>query len=442
MLYLQYILVSAAILVLIGLSTFFVTHQNEVVTQTAVSSYQQTELEIVRDAARSVEAYVYVQTQVLGRTDADTIEQEIFQKFIDPIHLLKSGDAWIYAPDHVVFDRSSDFPEEYRGKSMAQIFAMQEMDGASHYKEMTADVTNAREGVGWYIWLPEKGPEIAAWTPVHAGNYTWTIGLSTPLPEILEATGASRGNAVTRNAFALGILMVIILGVAGLYTDLQRWKTEESLQKTSAKLNLMSRITRHDILNKLTPLTGYIELAKEETQDPTLHQYFTKMEAAARAIRTQIEFTRDYQDIGVNEPLWQDVRELLGSAVAQVDLHGIAIRTDMPNLEIYADPLLPKVFYNLADNAARYGEITTEILIRFQETGQGATLVFGDNGVGIPARMKEKIFEQGVGRNTGLGLFLVREILGITGITISESGEHGKGARFEIQVPRGAYRHL
>lgn len=52
----------------------------------------------------------------------------------------------------------------------------------------------------------------------------------------------------------------------------------------------------------------------------------------------------------------------------------------------------------------------------------------------------ERIFEQGFGKNTGLGLFLSREILAITGITITENGTPGKGARFEITVPKGAYR--
>jgi signal transduction histidine kinase len=52
----------------------------------------------------------------------------------------------------------------------------------------------------------------------------------------------------------------------------------------------------------------------------------------------------------------------------------------------------------------------------------------------------ERIFEQGFGKNTGLGLFLSREILAITGLTITENSVPGKGARFEITVPKGAYR--
>jgi signal transduction histidine kinase len=63
-----------------------------------------------------------------------------------------------------------------------------------------------------------------------------------------------------------------------------------------------------------------------------------------------------------------------------------------------------------------------------------------DDGTGIPDEEKERIFERGYGKNTGLGLFLAREVLGITGIGIREDGVPGKGARFVITVPEGAYR--
>jgi len=48
--------------------------------------------------------------------------------------------------------------------------------------------------------------------------------------------------------------------------------------------------------------------------------------------------------------------------------------------------------------------------------------LFMDNGVGIPDEHKERIFDQDFGKNTGLGLFLIREILGMTEMTIHECG--------------------
>jgi signal transduction histidine kinase len=68
------------------------------------------------------------------------------------------------------------------------------------------------------------------------------------------------------------------------------------------------------------------------------------------------------------------------------------------------------------------------------------TVFWEDNGTGIPQSEKEKIFKRGYGKNTGFGLFLVREVLGLTGISIKETGTPGQGSRFGIKVPKEAYR--
>lgn len=65
---------------------------------------------------------------------------------------------------------------------------------------------------------------------------------------------------------------------------------------------------------------------------------------------------------------------------------------------------------------------------------------YEDDGGGIICEEKEKAFEKGFGKNTGLGLFLIREILSITGISILENGKPGNGVRFEIQFPFGKWR--
>jgi signal transduction histidine kinase len=67
-------------------------------------------------------------------------------------------------------------------------------------------------------------------------------------------------------------------------------------------------------------------------------------------------------------------------------------------------------------------------------------IVCEDDGIGIPETAKERIFKREYYRNTGYGLFLAGEILSITGLTIKETGTSGKGARFEIRVPKGAFR--
>jgi signal transduction histidine kinase len=102
--------------------------------------------------------------------------------------------------------------------------------------------------------------------------------------------------------------------------------------------------------------------------------------------------------------------------------------------------MLERVMDNLLDNSLRHGERVTTIRVSTRREEENLIITYEDNGTGIPVQEKEKIFEHGYGKHTGLGLFLVREILSITGITIRETGIPGEGARFEIIVPKGAYR--
>jgi signal transduction histidine kinase len=113
---------------------------------------------------------------------------------------------------------------------------------------------------------------------------------------------------------------------------------------------------------------------------------------------------------------------------------------DGGGFQIYADPLIEKVFYNLVENSIRHGGKVTSINVSVQKTSAGLSVIYEDNGNGIPVESKEQIFERGYGAHTGFGLFLSREILAITDILITENGEPGEGARFEFIIPHDSFR--
>jgi signal transduction histidine kinase len=144
--------------------------------------------------------------------------------------------------------------------------------------------------------------------------------------------------------------------------------------------------------------------------------------------------------LGVVEPRWQPVEDLLDKSLTTMEAERIDISVDLSGLELYADPMLEKVFYNLLDNTLRHSEKATRISISCHRQGDDLLLEYEDDGTGVAPEEKERIFERGFGRNTGLGLFLVRLILNVTKIQVKEVGEFGKGARFEMLVPDGAYR--
>ena len=222
----------------------------------------------------------------------------------------------------------------------------------------------------------------------------------------------------------------------------ERKRAEEALRQANKQLNLLSSITRHDILNQLMALKGYLYLSHMVIDNPTtLSEYIKKEEQAANAIERQITFTRDYQELGAAVPEWQSVNASIKKAVAGLPMRDVSVEPDPADPEVYADPLFLKVFYNLIDNALRYGgDQMKTIRVSSQETDTGLTILCEDDGVGIAAEDKNRLFIRGFGKNTGFGLFLSREILAITGITITETGEPGKGARFEIAVPNGMWR--
>jgi len=230
-------------------------------------------------------------------------------------------------------------------------------------------------------------------------------------------------------------------GIVGVIVDItDRKQMEDKIRVANDKLNMLASITRHDILNQLSGLISFITLSKETTQDPELLGFIAKEEEAASAIALQIDFTRYYQDIGVHAPAWQNVEKTIRSSVTELPLREITIDIALNGLEVFADPLLGKVFYNLIENSLRHGGHVTTIAFTVEATKGGTVLVYRDNGVGISAKEKERLFTKGFGRHTGLGLFLSHEILAITGFSITETGEPGDGVRFEILLPPGTYR--
>jgi len=185
-----------------------------------------------------------------------------------------------------------------------------------------------------------------------------------------------------------------------------------------------------------------MELEKTVPMDEKLQQYLDKELGIIRTITESLKFTSTYQNLGLKPPLWQNVLQSFLLGISHTDISGLSRTLDVERLEIYADPLLETVFFTLAENVVMHGKTATEIVFRYREAPEGLILFFEDNGTGIPDDLKEKIFKQEYGRRKGLGLFLSREILSITGITIRETGEPEKGARFEMAVPKGAYRFI
>jgi signal transduction histidine kinase len=205
-------------------------------------------------------------------------------------------------------------------------------------------------------------------------------------------------------------------------------------------LTLVGSVTRHDVLNQLTAIAGYNDLLSMMTEDQKLTAFLAKEKKAIEKIRLLFQYSKEYQNLGAEPPRWQMLRNVIARMSEEADTTSFRIQDLTKNASVCADPLFERVFYHLFNNAGQHGDRVSEVRISLCETTSGALLIIEDDGAGILAGDKQKIFDRGQGKNTGWGLFLVREILSQSGMTIAETGEPGKGARFEIRIPFGKYR--
>lgn len=220
--------------------------------------------------------------------------------------------------------------------------------------------------------------------------------------------------------------------------NLTRRRAEKALAEASRKLQLMASITRHDLLNQLSVLWGHLDLALalRDTDQANAWRHVENAVEMVKRINNTLQFTAEYQRIGTSSPAWQEIRSLVEAAAGCVSLGTVSLENNIPpGVEVFADPLIERVFTNLIDNALRHGEKVTRISFGLKRGGDSCVIFCEDDGVGVPVDEKEKIFSYAYGKNTGLGLFLAREILSITGITIRETGNPGEGARFEMICP-------
>jgi len=220
-------------------------------------------------------------------------------------------------------------------------------------------------------------------------------------------------------------------------------KSEERTLLANRKLALMTEVTYQDIQNKVTALRGFTELSRNSKEASDRTGFIDKQMEILETIQNLIKKTKDYLQMGTDNSRWIALEEIVDMQMSlQSQKHTVSLVCDLPGLEIYTDPLIARVFYNLIHNAIGHGEHVTRISFSCREDPIGLRLVCEDDGVGIPSDKKRQIFNRIVGGEGKFGLFFVREFLTLFGMTIQETGVPEKGARFEITIPKGAYRFI
>ena len=216
-----------------------------------------------------------------------------------------------------------------------------------------------------------------------------------------------------------------------------------SHENINLKMDLLFSITRQDILDNLSVIMSHLERAQLKHTHNDMQKFIDKTIGSIESIRNQISYMRALQELGLVSPKWQPVKQAFSDALNLMPDTTLAIRADVGGVEIFADPLLPRVFYTLLDNSVRNGgRKISEIHLSARPENKVLKIIYEDNGPGIPREDKERIFETGYDEGTWKGLFLVKELLAFTHIGIRETGFYGSGVQFEIEVPEGKFRIL
>jgi PAS domain S-box-containing protein len=195
--------------------------------------------------------------------------------------------------------------------------------------------------------------------------------------------------------------------ILGIFRDIsERKRAEQALMQAQRKLNILNSVTFEDIQNTVFTLTAFLEIQDDQGLDPLMKEYIEKEHALAIDLQKSIEFMKDYQNMGINTPQWHNVLQTFLFAISHLDISGLSRIITLDTLEIYSDPLLEKVLIILIDNVIRHGKTATEMVFRYNETGDGVTLIFEDNGIGVLDQEKEKIFERGYGKKKAFVSFM------------------------------------
>jgi len=213
----------------------------------------------------------------------------------------------------------------------------------------------------------------------------------------------------------------------------------EKLVLVNEKLNVVGRITRHDVRNKLSAINGYAYLLKKKHSDkPDIVEALSKMEQAVKESTKVFDFARMYEQLGAEDLTYIDLGQAVTKAVTLLSGFNLKLVNVCTGLEVLADSLLVQLLYNLIDNTMKYGQKSTTIKLYWRQTAdKGVQLIYEDDGVGVPLENKSRIFDEGfsTGGSSGYGLYLVKRMMEIYGWNIEENGEPGQGAKFTITIP-------
>jgi PAS domain S-box-containing protein len=231
----------------------------------------------------------------------------------------------------------------------------------------------------------------------------------------------------------------------------KRKEAEEELKKINFELDSFVYRASHDLRAPLTSIIGLVNISSTEQDLSVIKNYFEMISESAkkldRYIINLLSLSRNSRLEVSNELI--DFEEIIKDTFDELRYMKNAERLKLTytidhKQEFYSDGLRLKViFKNLLSNAIKYQNTHCEcsfldLKIAIDQTS--AVLVLTDNGIGISETIKEKVFDMffrgtEVSDGSGLGLYIVKNVLEKMKGTISINSTVMKGSNFLINIP-------
>jgi len=232
----------------------------------------------------------------------------------------------------------------------------------------------------------------------------------------------------------------------------KRETENQELKRANYELDRFVYSTSHDLRAPLNSMLGLIEIAKEDTNEELMLNYFKMLQGSAKKLDGFICDILDYSRNSRMEVNYEEINfsELLKGVTENLKFIGDNNRMVEFKIEIsgktsgYSDKSrLTTILSNLISNAIRYqnSQIPDPFVSIKIETSQTETkIVIQDNGIGIDKEVHAKIFDmfyrvsqESVG--SGLGLYIVKEAVSKLNGDIKVQSEVGSGTTFSIKIP-------
>jgi len=233
---------------------------------------------------------------------------------------------------------------------------------------------------------------------------------------------------------------------------------EAELRSASAAKSEFLSSMSHELRTPLNAVLGFAQLLERDRKQPLTERQQERLqhvlhggEHLLRLIDDVLDLSRieagrisiSAEPVVVNEVLTEVTTTLAPMAArAQVTLDVAPVPTDLPR--VVADRTrLAQILMNFGSNAIKYGKPGGRATFRATNQGTAVRITVIDDGIGIPADKRDKLFEpfQRAGQETGpiegtgIGLVISKRLAGLMQGSVGFTSEAGRGSQFWVEVP-------